>query len=308
MNMKLSSLNKVPKKSFTNKALFWDFVKSEIRGFSVSYSSFKSKQTKQKEMLLKSHLTQLEDKLSETPSPELLDDYNDTKSELETLYSDTAKGVLVRSRVQYINENEKGTRYFLNLEKQNYNKKCIQMLITEKGNLYDEKQILHEQQNFFEKLYNDPTPRISTEELLALEKTFLEPAEIKTLSDDQKAFCESEITLEECSKALKFLSNNKTPGCDGLPTEFYKFLWKTLKLFVFDSFKWPIERKLSFDQGRRIITLVPKNGKDVRYLSNWRHISILTMDYKILTKIYAIRLQKVLGDIISTDQVGYLQG
>ena len=71
--------------------------------------------------------------------------------------------------------------------------KLQQKVYTEKGNIYDEKQILHEQQNFFEKLYNNPTPRILSGELLSLEKTFLEPAEVKTLSDDQKALCESEI-------------------------------------------------------------------------------------------------------------------
>ena len=110
-----------------------------------------------------------------------------------------------------------------NLEEQNNNKKCIKMLITEKGNIYDKKQILDEQQRFFETLYCDPTPGLSSQDLLVLEKSFPEPSEVKTLSDDQKALCDSEVTMEECSKALQLLSNNKTPGCDGLPTEFYKF-------------------------------------------------------------------------------------
>ena len=57
-----------------------------------------------------------------------------------------------------------------------------------------------------------------------------------------------------------------------------------------------------------MITLVPKQGKDVRHLSNWRPISVLNTDYKILTKLYALRLQTVLGDIINPDQVGYLKG
>ena len=40
----------------------------------------------------------------------MLNNYNDIKTELEDLYIEIAKGSLVR--VRYINENEKGTKYF----------------------------------------------------------------------------------------------------------------------------------------------------------------------------------------------------
>ena len=37
------------------------------------------------------------------------------------------------------------------------------------------------------------------------------------------------ISEEECAKAIKSMQNGKSPGTDGLPVEFYKILWKTLK-------------------------------------------------------------------------------
>ena len=43
-------------------------------------------------------------------------------------------------------------------------------------------------------------------------------------------------------------------------------------------------------------------------LKNWRPISLLNVDYKVLTKALAMRLQNVLNKIISTDQVGYING
>ena len=52
INAKLSDVYE-ESKDFINRAPFWDYVKCEIRGFSVSYSSYKSKQSKQKEMLQK---------------------------------------------------------------------------------------------------------------------------------------------------------------------------------------------------------------------------------------------------------------
>ena len=290
----------------------WDYLKCAIRGFSISYSAYKAKQNKQnkqKESHLKAQLTELEHTISETPTPDTIDKYHNIKSELEALYVERARGSMIRSRVQYINENEKATKYFLNLEKQNYNKKCIKMLITEKGDVTDEKEILNEQKKFYENLYSDHNPNIAYDDLMEMEKDFLEPSDVEKLSVEQKGFVDSEITIEECGKALSQLSNNKSPGCDGLPTEFYKFFWGYLKYIVYDSFKWSIENKsLSVDQKRGVITLVPKHGKDVRHLSNWRPISVLNTDYKILTKLYALRLQTVLGDIINPDQVGYLKG
>ena len=58
---------------------------------------------------------------------------------------------------------------------------------------------------------------------------------------------------------------------------------------------------------RGIITLLPKKDKDTLLLKNWRPISLLNTDYKILAKIHATRLQKVLPSIIHGDQTGFLK-
>ena len=43
-------------------------------------------------------------------------------------------------------------------------------------------------------------------------------------------------------------------------------------------------------------------------MKNWRPISLLNSDYKILAKLLAKRLQNVISNIINTDQVGYIKG
>ena len=65
---------------------------------------------------------------------------------------------------------------------------------------------------------------------------------------------------------------------------------------------------LSISQRRGIITLIPKPNKDTALLENLRPISLLNVDYKILTKTIAKRLEKVLPKIINPDQTGYVKG
>ena len=64
---------------------------------------------------------------------------------------------------------------------------------------------------------------------------------------------------------------------------------------------------LSISQRRGIITLIPKPNKDTTSLENLRPISFLNVDYKILTKTIANRLEKVLPKIINPDQTGYVK-
>ena len=107
---------------------------------------------------------------------------------------------------------------------------------------------------------------------------------------------------------MRNLSNNKSPGCDGFPSDFYKFFWIDVRELVFDSFLYTYDSKrLSIDQRRGILSIIPKKDKDIRYLKNWRPLSLLNTDYKILTKVLANRLQQVLDEIVSHDQTGYIK-
>ena len=78
---------------------------------------------------------------------------------------------------------------------------------------------------------------------------------------------------------------------------------------LFESFLHSFESGLlSLDQRRAVLSLIPKAKKDLRYLKNWRPLSLSNTDYKILAKVMAVRLQAVLSSIISTDQCGYIKG
>ena len=66
--------------------------------------------------------------------------------------------------------------------------------------------------------------------------------------------------------------------------------------------------KMSIDQIRSIIYLLPKKNKKLSLLENWRPTSLLNIDYKIVTKATARRLEKELPHIIGRSQSGYVKG
>ena len=63
---------------------------------------------------------------------------------------------------------------------------------------------------------------------------------------------------------------------------------------------------LTTSQRQAVITLVEKKGKDKRYIKNWRPISLLNVDAKIISKVMANRLKNVTGTLISSDQTAYV--
>jgi hypothetical protein len=67
------------------------------------------------------------------------------------------------------------------------------------------------------------------------------------------------------------------------------------------------QKLLSESQNRGIITLMFKSGER-EDIKNWRPITLLNVDYKIVSKILAERLKRVLPNIINTDQRGFVKG
>ena len=137
---------------------------------------------------------------------------------------------------------------------------------------------------------------------------FFFPNERKTISDDIKSDFDRDININEIKEAVKRMKNEKSPGIDGFPVEFYKIFWNEIKDMLSESYQYSIDTgSLSISQKQGIITLLPKSDKDLSYLKNWRPITLLTVDYKILSSVLAMRLKSNLSDIIHEDQTGFIK-
>ena len=98
------------------------------------------------------------------------------------------------------------------------------------------------------------------------------------------------------------MQNNKSPGADGLPKEFYITFWTELKEEICEMLNNIfLKKSLSNSQKQAIIKLLYKKG-DPKELKNWRPVSLLNTDYKILSKILANRLKPKMELLTGKDQ------
>ena len=153
---------------------------------------------------------------------------------LERHYQRINEGHIIQSRVQYYEEGEKGSQFFLNMMKQNANKSTIRRLkIHENASLItDQKAILNEVEYFYKNLYTSRRGNdgASTTEVKEWISTLKNSGHIPQIDDDDKQLLEQDIDLLDLKLALNDCGKNKSPGNDGLPYEFIANFGRILKV------------------------------------------------------------------------------
>ena len=76
------------------------------------------------------------------------------KTELENLRKEKLQGHIIRSRAKWVEEGEKPTKYFCNLERRNFLNKTIKKVeLEENRTIYNQSEILQQIKIFYENLY-----------------------------------------------------------------------------------------------------------------------------------------------------------
>ena len=284
-----------------NDQLFLETLLMEIRGKTISYASFKKKTEMREESNLILEIQDLEDRFDQLDDTEI-QLLENKKEQLINARNKKLQGMIIRPRIKWINEGEKPTSYFCNLEKRNYVSKNINFLETNEGNIiYENEEIVCETKKYYENLYEEREVQN-----VNLETLINNPVK---LSDNEKEKLEGLLSYTEIQSSLKEMKNNKSPGSDGFTCEFFKFFFVDLGYFLLRSINFGfVNGLLSITQRQGVITCIPKENKPKQYLKNWRPISLLNTTYKIATACIANRLKCVLQKLIHSDQRGFMAG
>ena len=288
-----------------NPNTLWEIIKGTVRNETIKYASLKKKENLKNEIKYTKDIEQLERELSNADDSELHDriksNLDSKRNELNKILENRLNGYIIRSKAQIIEQNEKNNKYFAGLEKKKSEAKAITRLNINNTVVTNQRTILLEQKKFYEQLY-------SKIEQIESDINFFDNS-LPKLNENEQNSCEGHITELECKTALKDMKNQKSPGSDGLTTEFYKIFWNDIKEYYIKSINFSFQNgELTELQKQSIITLLPKSGKDNLLLENWRPISLLNVDYKITVKAIANRIKKVLPTLIHETQTGFMKG
>ena len=105
--------------------------------------------------------------------------------------------------------------------------------------------------------------------------------------------------MKECDAILRSFQENKSPRNDGIPIEFYRKCWTLISepflQCINDSFEKGEMRNVKYTKTLNILT--ERKGKDCCFIENWRPISLLSVDAKIMSKVIATITKNVLPNI-----------
>ena len=287
----------------TSKRVIWEILKIRIKEFSIQFAVKNAKAKSNFIMILQNELKELDDKVTS----ELLASEKTRKTELkqtlEKIYKDKEKGALIRSKATWVEQGETSSKYFFNLEKTRQSNNVIKEIKTEDNNLItDDEGILDQICIFYDKLYTSNNP-----DTLDIENYLENINTPNILTNSQKEHCDKPFDMLEFDKVVDKLKLDKSPGDDGITSNFYKRFWADIKQLFFDMILESCSHgELPSTMKRAIIALLFKKGEIWR-LKNYRPISLTNCDYKIFAFVLAERMQKVINEIVNDDQAAYVR-
>ena len=309
---KIDEFKDIHKDSSSDPHVIWDAFKCTITGHCIQYCSRKKSEREKDKQNLIDEIEKVKVKISDSTdigNDAEISDLITTLSSLEEKYNTTldyeTAGLIVRSRMKWAEHGEKNSKYFCNLEKRSNEKKNIHLLRNEDDSFVsDQKDILKHLQSFYRTLYSSHS-NVDHDQMAQ----FLDQIQFPKLSEDSKTDLNKPVTRSEILTSLKDLKFNKTPGYDGLPVEFYVVFFNDIIDMLLNCYLYSFEQGfMSRSQRNGIITLLPKKDKDPLLVKNYRPISLLNTDYKIIAKVMANRLKLCLHQIIHDDQTGFMKG
>ena len=287
---------------FPSVKLWWDFFKNSIKAEIISFARTKRKNLSHDRVVLTNEIIRLKCLLAAgdfSVSSEICE----LENRLKELVSKELTGVLSRSKARWLEEGERPTRFFFGLEHERIQRNFISSVLnSDDVEVSSPEEIEREHVRFYTDLFSsEPVDACCKQACLASIE--------KHLSFSQQQSCKGFLSLQELTDSVKGLNLGKLPGSDGLSVEFYLHFWEILGPLLLgvanECFR---DGDLCDSMKGSATRLIFKKRGDRKSLKNWRPISLLNVDYKIISKVITSRLANVIEFIVHSDQTCSVPG
>ena len=287
------------KNIYPDQTKWWDMAKQYIQGITKDFCiDFKQNQNE----LLVEYRAEIDSLYQQRPIDH--EKINEIQNNIDIIEERSLKGAMVRSRTKFIENEETPSKFFYAAESVFQKNKTITALKDKSGKIVTtDKEILKSAQTFYEELYKKAQINKSEQDKLINNYE-------KKISDNWHNKLKENFTEKEIYNSLKDMSEDSAPGKDGIPMEFYRTFWYLIKEDFTNLVNYIFFEKQEITKTMKtaIISLIPKTTPEETNIAKWRPISLLCVDYKIITKTITNRLLPTLSEIISSEQSAAVPG
>ena len=202
----------------SSHANIWEALKAYMRGHILSYSAHKVKKNRETLTKLERDIKNLEQDYITTKKEEHLGALTKARMLYNNLCTNKEEAAMSRTRYHYYEFGNKTSKLLAWQIKKEMTDKFIHSIVIEEGGYLDDSTSINaEFEQFYENLY-----KTEQDDENVGAKQFLDGIPLPKLQDDDRELLYADISEREVLQSINSLQNNKTPGPDGLPIEYYK--------------------------------------------------------------------------------------
>jgi hypothetical protein len=198
---------------------------------------------------------------------------------------------------RFIQLGDENTKFFHSMATERYRRNTISQILSPEGRMVSD----HQEKSalFWQEFKNRLGVSLNVDILFDLEDLITPVGDLEGLI--------LPFSTEEIDSIILSMPSDKAPGPDGFNSLFFKKAWHTIREDIYslcrDFFNHCADIK---SINSSLITLVPKKNNP-ETINDFRPISLLNTSVKLLTKLLANRLQKVILRIIHDNQYGFIK-
>ena len=258
------------------------------RGRFIAIQAYLKKQKENQINKLTLHLNQLEKEEMKNPRVSRRKEIIKIRAEINEKETKETIPKINKTKSWFFEKINKIDQPLARLIKNKREKNQINKIRNENGEITtDNTEVQRIIRDYYQQLYANKMDNLEETE------KFLEKYNLPKLNQGEIEYVNRHITSTDIEIIIKNLPTNKSPGPDGYTGEFHQKFRRELTSILLKLFQSIAEEgKLSNSFYEATITLIPKPDRDATKKENYRPISLINIDTKILNKILADRIQQ----------------